>query len=91
MIYQLPTGKIVYMSLQTYLDLTEEDIQYLVSTGTGASPNNPFHGTAMKPTRATNDDEETHDHSLDYQPESEEVEVEHAVDLDNLPDPDTVD
>ena len=29
MIYQLPTGKIVYLSLEEYLNLTHEDVQYL--------------------------------------------------------------
>lgn len=78
------------MSLQAYLDLTEEDIQYLISTGIGDSPNNPFYGTAMKQKKTPTSDYEPHDHSLDYQAESEDVEVEQPIDLDNLPDPDTV-
>ena len=78
------------MSLETYLSLTEEDIQYLISTGIGSSPNNPFHGTAMKqPRSAREEDYEPHDNSLDYQVESEEIEVDYPVDLDNLPDQDT--
>ena len=90
------------MSLEAYLSLTDEDIQYLISTGLGASPNNPFYGTAMKEPRSTKADayEEPHDNSMDYAADSDEIEVnqsinldniDHTVDLDSLPDQDTLD
>lgn len=81
------------MSLETYLSLTEEDIQYLISTGLGDSPNNPFHGSATKKLKSKEDDiyEEPHDNSLDYEVEDDEIKVDHAIDLDSIPDQDTLD
>jgi hypothetical protein len=38
MLYQLPNGRVVYLTIEEYLDLTPEDIQYLISTGLGAQP-----------------------------------------------------
>ena len=73
MIYQLPTGKIVYISLEVYLDLTEADIQFMIAHANGNSPNNPFHGSAMKgPTKDTSD-VEPHDNSIDYWADDDEA------------------
>lgn len=89
MIYQLPTGKIVYISLEVYLDLTEEDIQFMIAHANGNSPNNPFHGTAMKASSKDKSedetDEEPHDNSIDYWADDDEA-FEEPVDLDNLPE-----
>jgi len=90
MIYQLPTGKIVYLSLEEYLNLTHEDIQYLISTGIGATPTNPFYGSAINgPQLRKDNDEDPFDESLDYQPESEDIEIDHTVNLDEIPDEDS--
>ena len=88
MIYQLPTGKIVHLSLEEYLNLTDEDVQYLISTGLGSAPNNPFYGSAMsKPTRDnTSVDVETHDKSMDYHEDSDQLDVDMPINLDELPD-----
>lgn len=86
MIFQLPTGKVVYVSLETYLSLTDEDIQYLISTGGGDSPNNPFHGTAMKQPR-TSSYREVHDESIDYQDEADDqIGSQEQINLDGLAD-----
>jgi hypothetical protein len=45
MIYQLPNGKVIHLSIEEYLDLTFEDIQYLISIKAGHYANNPFHGS----------------------------------------------
>lgn len=78
------------MSLEAYLSLTDEDIQYIISTGIGDSPNNPFHGSAIRKPKIQAE-EEPHDNSLDYESESDEIEVDRAIDLDNIPDEDTID
>lgn len=90
MIYQLPTGRIVYMSLEAYLSLTDEDIQYIISTGVGDSPNNPFHGSAIRKPRIEKD-EDSYDESLDYEKDSDEIEVDRKINLDEIPDEDTID
>jgi hypothetical protein len=45
--YQLPNGKTVYLTIEQYLDLTDEDIQYLMSLDYGDSILNPFHGSCV--------------------------------------------
>jgi hypothetical protein len=85
MIYQLPTGKIVHLSLDEYLNLTDEDVQYLISTGIGSSPNNPFYSSALSK-KGVVDNSIPHDTSLDYKTDNDEVEGYEAIDLDQLPD-----
>ena len=48
MIYQLPNGKVVYLTLEEYLDLTDEDIQYLLALDFGEHIRDPFSGSAVK-------------------------------------------
>lgn len=48
MIYQLPNGKIIHLTIEEYLDLTEEDIQYLISLDYGEHIRDPFSGSAVK-------------------------------------------
>jgi hypothetical protein len=86
MIYQLPTGKIVYISLEVYLDLTEADIQFMIAHANGNSPNNPFHGSAMKGFKEeATKPVDSHDKSIDYWADDDEA-FEEPVDLDNLPE-----
>jgi hypothetical protein len=62
------------MSLDQYLDLTEEDIQFLVSTDYGDSHNNPFHASVIKnPKVRPIKDVEVHDKNIDYTPDQDEV------------------
>jgi len=47
MFYNLPNGKVVYLSIEEYLDLTDLDIQYLMSLDYGEHVVNPFTGSAI--------------------------------------------
>jgi hypothetical protein len=47
MYYQLPTGKVVQMSIEDYLNLTYRDIQYLLSINAGEYINNPWADSAI--------------------------------------------
>lgn len=65
-LYQLPNGKVIYLSIEDYLDLTDEDIQMLVASNHGEQPSNPFFGSVIKkPTSQSNDDYYDRD-GLDY-------------------------
>ena len=46
--YQLPNGKVINLTLDQFLDLTDEDIQYLVSMGHGEHIRDPFYGSAVQ-------------------------------------------
>ena len=47
MLYSLPNGKVVHLSIEEYLDLTDEDVQYLMSLDYGDYIINPFTGSAV--------------------------------------------
>ena len=55
MIYQLPNGKCVNISVEEYLNLTHEDIQFLMAGDYGDHIVNPFKSSAIdlksKPTK----------------------------------------
>lgn len=42
MLYQLPNGKVIFLTVDQFLDLTDEDIQYLMSQDAGDYAGNPF-------------------------------------------------
>lgn len=45
MLYQLPNGKTIYLTIEEFLSLTDQDIQYLVSVDCGEAILNPFRGS----------------------------------------------
>lgn len=45
MLYQLPNGRTVYLTIEEYLNLSDSDIQFLVSNCYGQEILNPFHGS----------------------------------------------
>ena len=47
MVYQLPNGKVIHLSIEEYLDLTDEDIQHLMALDYGEHIINPFAGSAV--------------------------------------------
>jgi hypothetical protein len=58
--FSLPNGKVVNLSLEEYLDLTDEDVQYLMSLDYGDYVTDPFKGSAVE----TNKQEKYYD--FDY-------------------------
>lgn len=47
MLYQLPNGKVIFLSIDQYLDLTDEDVQYLMSLDAGDHASSPFLDSAV--------------------------------------------
>jgi hypothetical protein len=47
MYYQLPTGKVVQMTIEDYLNLTHRDVQYLLSINAGEYIHNPWADSAI--------------------------------------------
>lgn len=47
MLYQLPTGKVIYITIEQFLELTDEDIQYMTSINHGEHVSNPFTDSAV--------------------------------------------
>jgi hypothetical protein len=83
-LFQLPTGKTIYLTVDEYLNLTDADIQYLVSINCGDSLLDPFYGSAVeKNTKESyydfdylpNDDDEINNIASDDEPFDEIVDL----------------
>jgi hypothetical protein len=48
MYYQLPNGKVVTITIEQYLEITDLDIQYLMSIDYGEHIIDPFTGSAVE-------------------------------------------
>ena len=71
MIYQLPNGKIIHLSVEEFLDLSDHDIQYLMSVNAGDHAPSPFYGSAIKNAGARDSSPEFKN-DLDYDPEDDD-------------------
>ena len=48
--YQLPNGKVIYLSIEQFLEMTDQDIQFLMSIDHGVHIVDPFTGSAVEDT-----------------------------------------
>lgn len=69
--YQLPNGKVVQMTVDQFLDLTDEDIQYLMSINFGEYINSPWVGSVLAKRRPKKEESDI-DPGIDYSPEDED-------------------
>lgn len=69
MLYQLPNGKVIYLTIEQYLEITDEDIQYLMSLNAGEYALNPFTESAV----VENTKEKYYD--FDYLPDDESEDI----------------
>lgn len=88
MLYQLPNGKVITLTVEEYLDLTDSDIQYLISLDAGDGSVSPWYQSAIKNSRYVN--LEDIDTSIDYEYEDDEarpiIPCIEEVPLDDLPE-----
>lgn len=70
--YQLPNGKVIHLTVEEYLDLTDNDMQYLMSVNAGEYTNSPFTGSVIRNRKKQEEEETEEDSSIDYFPETEE-------------------
>lgn len=48
MLVNLPNGKTVNLTIEQYLSLSDEDIQYMISVNCGSTASSPWCGSAIK-------------------------------------------
>jgi hypothetical protein len=48
MIYQLANGKVIHLSIEEYLQLTDDDMKLLISANAGETILNPFQGSVLE-------------------------------------------
>ena len=82
MLYQLPNGKVIYLSVEQFLELTEQDIQYMMSIDFGDHIVNPFTDSAI----IKNQKEKVYD--FDYLPDDDGV---NEIPSDDQPFDDIID
>jgi hypothetical protein len=87
MIYQLPNGKIIHITIEEFLDLSDLDIQYLMSVNAGNYAPSPWYGSVNR--KAPANIESEIDNDIDYQEELEEPlhdGLQEEVPLEEFPD-----
>jgi hypothetical protein len=91
MLYQLPNGKVVQLTVDEYLSLTEKDIQYLLSVNAGDYMTNPWSGSVIhiKEEQIIDDEEEIEESEQpecyfdDYFPDEDDIPDEpYELDID---------
>jgi len=76
MLYQLPNGKVINLSIDQYLGLTDEDIQYLISIDCGSIIHSPWVDSSISAGNKKHIDEDNEDDkSIDFQFESDELHI----------------
>ena len=86
MIYQLSSGKIIYITVDQFLALSDDELDRLSETNMGEYAKSPWVGSAIKKPakRIVKEDQEEHDKSIDYTEESEELSGERSIITDEV-------
>lgn len=91
MIYQLPDGRVIHLSVEEFLRMDKELEQSYIASNLGHSANSPFYQSVItKPEREIDPDDE-HDSQIDFIPETDEFISEEPFDINNIPDEDGLD
>jgi hypothetical protein len=78
MYYQLPSGRTIEITVEQYLDMTDEDIEYLIAYNHGNIIEQPFHGSSLTSKLSSHTDDD-----LDITPEIPDIDSEDKLeDLD---------
>lgn len=74
MIYQLPNGKVIQISVEQYLDLTDEDIQYLCnpSHNHGNYPTSLWFNSSLSKKKKVPQEDVEIDRTIDFTEEDED-------------------
>ena len=48
MLYNLPNGKTIEITVNQFLEMTDEDLEYLIAFNHGNEINNPFFGSVLE-------------------------------------------
>jgi hypothetical protein len=80
MFYQLPNGKVIYLSIEEYLNLSDEELRLLANSGIGDdAPAAMYYGKQKKEKQI-----EEPDKSLDYKPDDDETDTLGPIDISNI-------
>ena len=57
MIYQLPNGKVIEITVEQFLKMTDEDVQYMIANNFGEEINNPFFDSVLNTFEHNNEEQ----------------------------------
>jgi hypothetical protein len=57
MLYQLPNGRVIEMSTEQYLEMSDEELEYLIAFNYGDIYENPWHGSILSKHDKIHDDD----------------------------------
>ena len=63
MFYQLPNGRVIEMSTEQYLEMSDEELEYLIAYNYGEMQENPWFGSILTKHDKTHDDGISNIHS----------------------------
>lgn len=58
MFYQLPNGKVIEMSVEQYIEMTDEELEYLIAYNYGDHLENPWIGSVLNKVESEEIDEQ---------------------------------
>lgn len=98
MLYQLPTGKVISITIEEYLNLTDQDIQLLIAMNAGDYASSPWVHSSIKNGSYRDDDVYTLK-DIDYTDPDEDkshgdnpgIEETYIDELPDIPDPNSLD
>lgn len=87
MLYQLPNGKVINITVDDYLNLTDQDIQMLIALNYGEYPSSYWYGSCIETVEIVV--KQSHDTSM-YSFDEQDDYLSHPSDTDinNIPDED---
>ena len=85
-VYQLPSGKIVYLSVEQFLRLTDDDIKQYEDSNIGSSGNNPFRKlpSSFKDSLYDDEDDDIEDTSIDFTNFDDDDGLDEPFDINNF-------
>lgn len=81
MLYQLANGRVIHLSIEEYLNLSDNDIQDLNGMNIGDYPTSHWHDSVIRNEKKTVIKKEI---TLDYELDSDEVSSSITISLDSL-------
>lgn len=82
MMYQLPNGQVIHLSIEEYLSVSDEELNSLANCGYGEDPSYAFH---YGPQKKENKKEVTEEMPLDIPKEDLGIDF-NSIDLDSIGD-----
>lgn len=84
MLYQLPNGKVISLSLEEYLSMSDRELHELANSGYGTNPY--YNSSFSKGTKKEKAPKENTESDLDYTPDNDEPDTKGPINIHDLPE-----